>query len=465
MKVYTSSQFFNADRFTPIGLYLGLRYKHRNACLLESNDYHDRSQSASIIGLDPILEIQLDQQKFKVTFPDDPSFNQLFPIDTKHIIDQTSSLLDSFQFDQSKQFNGFYGRVGFEFSHYSEKQINPKSKQLGLPDLHLFLFRYLIIIDHFKDEGIIIKNDFQHNELTEEECQKLLSQKAHTDFPFELTDAEKSEFSDLEFENLVNDAITHCKRGNVFQLVLSNAFSQSFFGDEFNVYRELRRLNPSPYLFYFDFESYRLMGSSPEAQLIIKNGKAEIHPIAGTVKKSGDIEKDKERLSQLKVDEKENAEHVMLVDLARNDLSRFCSNVKVETFKEIQQFSHVFHIVSKVTGNSEGAAMQLFNATFPAGTLSGAPKPKALDLISQYELSPREYYGGAIGFIEPNGNINMAIVIRSLLSKENVLHYRAGAGIVIDSISANERQELTNKLNAVRNAIQLANNNSIITVS
>jgi anthranilate synthase component 1 len=207
------------------------------------------------------------------------------------------------------------------------------------------------------------------------------------------------------------------------------------------------------------------MGSSPEAQLIIKNGKAEIHPIAGTVKKSGDIEKDKERLSQLKVDEKENAEHVMLVDLARNDLSRFCSNVKVETFKEIQQFSHVFHIVSKVTGNSEGAAMELFNATFPAGTLSGAPKPKALELIDHYEISPREYYGGAIGFIEPNGNMNMAIVIRSLLSKENALHYRAGAGIVIDSISKNERQEVDNKLNAVRNAIQLAHNNSIITVS
>jgi anthranilate synthase component 1 len=465
MKVYTSSQFFNADRFTPIGLYLGLRHKHRNTCLLESNDYHDRSQSASIIGLDPILEIQLDQQKFKVTYPDDPSQNQLFPIDKTDIVNQTSTLLGAFQFNESKQFNGFYGRVGFEFSHYSEKQIISKNKQLGLPDLHLFLFRYLIIIDHFKDEGIIIKNDFLHNELTEEECEQLLSKKAHTDFPFERTGAEKSEFTELEFENLVNEAITHCKRGNVFQLVLSNAFSQSFFGDEFNVYRELRRLNPSPYLFYFDFESYRLMGSSPEAQLIIKNGKAEIHPIAGTVKKSGDIEKDKERLSQLKVDEKENAEHVMLVDLARNDLSRFCSNVKVETFKEIQQFSHVFHIVSKVTGNSEGAAMELFNATFPAGTLSGAPKPKALELIDHYEMSPREYYGGAIGFIEPNGNMNMAIVIRSILSKENALHFRAGAGIVIDSISKNERQEVDNKLNAVRNAIQLAHNNSIITVS
>ncbi len=250
----------------------------------------------------------------------------------------------------------------------------------------------------------------------------------------------------------------HCQRGDVFQLVLSRRFSQGFKGDEFNVYRALRSVNPSPYLFYFDYGDFKIFGSSPEAQLIVKDGRAEIHPIAGTFKRTGNDEKDAELAKKLTEDDKENSEHVMLVDLARNDLSRNGNMVSVENYREVQFFSHVIHLVSKVTGRKKKdiTTMKVVADTFPAGTLSGAPKHMAMQLIEKYEKTNRAYYGGAIGFMDFNGNFNHAIMIRTFLSKNHQLHYQAGAGLVAASNPENELQETYNKLGALTKALEIA---------
>lgn len=459
MTIYSDLHAFNADVHTPVELYLSLRNNYRKACLLESNDYHDRSDSKSLIGLEPILEIKLSENTITIQSEENNSYNQTIQLDQLSPIDlQIQSLLDSISFDQPCSENGFFGRFGFEFALLTENHITKKPSDLQLPDVHLFVFKYVIIIDHFKDQGTLIKNSFSPNTIiSNTELNQLLIKKPSTHLPFQTIGEETEMFSDEEFISIVMEAKKHCLRGDVFQLVISNAFQQPYFGDDFVIYRELRRLNPSPYLFYFDFEEYRLFGSSPEAQVKITNGKAEIHPIAGTVMKTGDSELDKKNVQFLKSDEKENAEHTMLVDLARNDLSKDCTNVLVTNYKEIQEFSHVYHIVSKVVGTLESnQSLVSFNHSFPAGTLTGSPKPKALELIANYEKTSRDFYGGAVGLISSNGDVNLAIVIRSLLSKNNSLHYRAGAGVVLDSIPESECAEVHNKLRAVRTAIQKA---------
>jgi anthranilate synthase component 1 len=267
-----------------------------------------------------------------------------------------------------------------------------------------------------------------------------------------------SNLTDEQFIEFVKKGKDHCYRGDVFQLVLSRRFSQGFKGDEFNVYRTLRSINPSPYLFFFDYGYFRIFGSSPEAQLIVQDSKAEIHPIAGTFRRTGDDEKDAKAAEALAKDPKENSEHVMLVDLARNDLSRNGSKVEVEKNREVQFYSHVIHLVSKVTCKMKKSAktFRVVADTFPAGTLSGAPKHKALQLIDRYETTKRNFYGGAIGYMDFHGNFNHAIIIRSFLSKNHELHYQAGAGIVADSVPENELQEVYNKLGALDKALTLA---------
>lgn len=277
-------------------------------------------------------------------------------------------------------------------------------------------------------------------------------------YSFDTIGEEETNISDEQFKDIVSKGRDHCFRGDVFQVVFSRKFSRNFIGDEFNVYRALRSINPSPYLFYFDYGSYKIFGSSPEAHLKIQNGKAYINPIAGTFKRSGDEENDKLIAERLSYDLKENAEHIMLVDLARNDLSRHARNVTVESLREIQFYSHVIHLVSSVSGElrEESSAADMLTATFPAGTLTGAPKHKAMQLIDKYENQRRGYYGGAIGFIDLKGTVNHAIMIRTFLSKGNKLFYQAGAGIVAGSNENNELQEVNNKLGALKKAIQLA---------
>lgn len=455
---------FNADTYTPVELYLSLRNSYRKTCLLESNDYHDRTNSKSFIGLNPIVEILVEQQQLILRYQGMEIIEQ---IEKGSFSDSLSNVLSRFDFAHHEVLgSGFFGRFGFEMALLTETTIVKKASSHQLPDVHLFLFETVLVIDHFSDNGYIIQHAFNQEDLNDFSAHSYLNKSPFTSLPFEKLGEEMAMFSDLEFAKIVSKAKAHCKRGDVFQLVVSNEFEQGFFGDDFQIYRQLRRLNPSPYLFYFDFESYRLLGSSPEAQLLVYEGVAEIHPIAGTVPKTAVKAEDDQRIQFLIHDEKENAEHTMLVDLARNDLSRDCSPVQVQVFKEIQSFSHVIHLVSKVVGQLKtDAIFPIINHSFPAGTLAGTPKPKALELISQFEPKTRDYYGGAIGYIGANKQVNLAIVIRSVLSKNNRLFYRAGAGVVLDSIVQQEVNEVHHKLKAVRKAIDLATEKEVFKLS
>jgi anthranilate synthase component I len=320
------------------------------------------------------------------------------------------------------------------------------------------LYQYVIAINHYKDELLLLENKIAGLQSEIELVTSLINSKDVPVYPFKTTSDETSNMSDEDYVETVRKGIGSCYRGDVFQIVLSRRFQQSFVGDEFNVYRALRNINPSPYLFFFDYGDYKLIGSSPEAQLIIRNGKAVVHPIAGTFKRTGDDVIDQQKADELVKDPKENAEHVMLVDLARNDLSTACSNVQVNHYKQVQYYSHVIHLVSEVTGNvAEGTnPFEILFKTFPAGTLSGAPKYKAMQLIDEYEPTPRSFYGGAIGFVGFNGSCNHAIMIRTLLSKNNTLILQAGAGVVAASKPESELQEVNNKLNALKSAIEMA---------
>jgi anthranilate synthase component 1 len=352
-----------------------------------------------------------------------------------------------------------FGYVSYDAVRYFEDIEITKKEDLDIPDIYYAVYQNIIAINHFKNEAYIFSHVYDGSDNTEE-IHQLISTRNFASYSYSNEQDEWSNLTDEEFLEHVELAKKHCYRGDVFQLVLSRRFSQGFKGDEFNVYRALRSVNPSPYLFYFDYGNFKIFGSSPEAQLVIDQGKAEIHPIAGTFKRTGDDEKDLEAAKSLAEDEKENAEHVMLVDLARNDLSRNGEHVNVERYKEIQFFSHVIHLVSKVVGEKypEVPTYQVVADTFPAGTLSGAPKHKAMQLIDQYEKSNRTFYGGAIGFMDFEGNFNHAIIIRSFLSKNHRLYYQAGAGIVAKSEPQNELQEVYNKLGALKKALELAEN-------
>lgn len=453
MKIYTKVKKFNSDTYTPVGLYLSLRDHYRKPSLLESNDYNERSNSKSFLGFEPMAEIILKDGV--LTFIVDNQIQFENNGSHKELISEIENCLYKLNFQNEHSSNGVFSYTGFEFANYFESKVPAKENTHNLPQLHFILYRYMIVVDHFKDEGEIIENTFDDFTENFDDIFNKLQRKSHPDFPFTTKGEETCATSPDDFLNNIDTGIEHCERGDVFQLVLSRKFKQGFSGEDFAVYRQLRRTNPSPYLFYFDFEDYRLFGSSPEAQIVVKDEIAEIHPIAGTVKKTGNTAEDAKQTEFLIHDEKENAEHIMLVDLARNDLSKHCSDVKVKRLRQIQEFSHVIHLVSKVTGKRKNStSLQLYADTFPAGTLSGTPKPKALELISKYEKEARGFYGGGIGFIGANGDINMAIIIRSVLSKNNNLYYQAGAGIVLDSLRDSELAEVDNKLRAVRTAIE-----------
>jgi len=450
-----------ADTITPVSVYLKIRDKYPNSILLESSDYHGNDNSFSYICFNPIATIKVQNEKITQTFPDG-STKQLLIDDTIDVPNEIHQFSKRFEVDKDQNFkfinNGIFGYTTYDAVRYFEDiEISKKENSLEIPEVFYAVYQNIIAFNHFKNNAYI----FAHTYTTEsniESIHQLIKAQNFTTYPF-LKDGEiKSNLTDNEYKEQVNIAKNHCARGDVFQLVLSKKFTQGFKGDEFNVYRTLRSINPSPYLFYFDYGDFKIFGSSPEAQLVVKDNQAEIHPIAGTFKRSGNDEKDADLAKQLSVDEKENAEHVMLVDLARNDLSRHGSQVKVETYREVQFFSHVIHLVSKVVGKKDKntTTMQVVADTFPAGTLSGAPKHKAMQLIERYEKTNRTFYGGAIGFMDFDGNYNHAIMIRTFLSKNHQLHWQAGAGLVSKSNPAHELQEVYNKLGALTKAIELA---------
>lgn len=448
-----------ADTLTPVSIYLRLRDKYAGSILLESSDYHGNENSFSYICCHPMATFQLVGQQLTVDLPDKESM--VSEITRSDFIPEFEKFKNSFITDPDEfkfSSNGIFGYMAYDAVQQYE-ELNLKNKNEIIPDVLYRLYRLVIVIDHFKNELYV----FEHSPVSDSQSKlnELIALiKRHDDpqFGFEITSEETSSYTDEQFLKIINKGIEHCHRGDVFQIVLSRRFNSSFQGDEFNVYRALRSINPSPYLFYYDFGSFKIFGSSPESQISIKGNKASIFPIAGTFRRTGDDAADAELAKALAADEKENAEHIMLVDLARNDLSRSAKNVEVEVFKEVQYYSHVIHLVSKVSGELDPAqsSLQLVADTFPAGTLSGAPKYRAMELIDKYEYVSRNYYAGAIGFVGFNGDFTHAIMIRSFLSKDNELHYHAGAGVVAKSNPHSELKEVDNKLAALRKAIQIA---------
>ena len=459
-KLKTTFKKILADTITPVSVYLKIRDKYPNSLLLESSDYHASDNSFSYICCNPIASFKIQNEQLELQFPDGSQNlrNLSSEDDIPGLLQEFSDTFTTDNLEFKFINNGLFGYIAYDGVKYFENiEIASKEGDLQIPDIYYAIYQNIIAINHFNNEAYIFDHNYEAaNNL--EEIEQVLKVKNFATYNFERQENVQSNLSDEEFRKNVRMGKEHCQRGDVFQLVLSRRFSQKFKGDEFNVYRALRSVNPSPYLFYFDYGNFKIFGSSPEAQLIVKEGQAEIHPIAGTFKRTGNDEQDSFLAKELAKDDKENSEHVMLVDLARNDLSRHCTNVSVEKYKEIQFFSHVIHLVSKVTGEKqqETGTMQIVADTFPAGTLSGAPKHSAMSLIEKYENVNRSAYGGAIGFMDFHGNFNHAIIIRSFVSKNHRLHYQAGAGIVSGSKEENELQEVYNKLGALTKALEIA---------
>lgn len=452
-----------ADTLTPVSIYLKLRDRFVNTILLESSDYHGNENSFTYICCDPVASFKLNSGAVMQQFPDGDVINYQLS-NQKDAVQALYAFAQSFQSEQSIFpfiTNGLFGHMTYDaVTYFEDIEIQPTSPETAIDQIFYQVYRYVIAINHFKNELYIFEHQYG-SEIEDdgfEQIEILIKNRNFPKYGFSTVSDETSNVTDDEMRAVIQKGIDHCLRGDVFQIVPSRRFSHAFQGDEFNVYRALRSINPSPYLFYFDYGSYKIFGSSPEKQIFIKKGQAEIHPIAGTFKRTGDDLADAEAAQQLLNDPKETAEHVMLVDLARNDLSRSCDEVKVTNYKEVQYYSHVIHLVSKVVGKMKKDVnpLQLVADTFPAGTLSGAPKHNAMKLIDQMETSNRSIYGGAIGFMDFNGDFNHAIAIRTFLSKDNTLFFRAGMGVVAKSDVESELQEINNKLAALRQAIKVA---------
>lgn len=458
-----------ADLYTPVGIYMRLRDLYPQSALMESSDYHDASNSSSFIGIYPLGSVAISHGQAILSMPDGATIthtvNNTYRCDNAinqfiHAIKVTGD---------GSQYCGLYGYTAFNAVRYFENiAVKDTTMQKNdAPDMLYILYRDIIVFDHFNNKMTLVtlvpqNNDAEAMKVAGEEAlhhlETAINRQSVKPYAFHPVGNYTSPLTDEEHKANIRRGIQHCLRGDVFQIVISRRFIQRYEGDDFKLYRALRSINPSPYLFYFDFGGFRIFGSSPETHCRIENRKAYIDPIAGTTRRTGDAEADRRGAEYLRNDPKENAEHVMLVDLARNDLSRNCHNVKVDFYKDLQYYSHVIHLVSRVSGElDEGAdPIKAFIDTFPAGTLSGAPKVRAMQLISQYEPHNRGAYGGCIGYIGLNGNLNQAITIRTFVARNGELWFQAGGGIVAKSNEDYELQEVNNKLGALRRAIAMA---------
>ncbi len=463
IRLQTSFKKILSDIYTPVGIYLRIRDRFRDTVLLESTDYHAAENSYSFICIHAIGGVEIsDTEQMEFKLPGRQT--EKYPMKSAHVPALLRGFMEHFDVKVSEEkpvrtAQSLFGYTTYDAVRFFDRiQMEEKPGAPVIPLMRYRLYQYVIAINHFKDELYICENLVEGIDSDLPLVESLIRSKDVPVFPFKVNGAETSNMSDAEYMEMVQKGIKSCLRGDVFQIVLSRRFQLGFTGDEFNVYRALRNVNPSPYLFYFDYGDYRLMGSSPESQVLIKDGQAIMHPIAGTCGRTGNDETDKENADALLEDAKENAEHVMLVDLARNDLSRQCTDVSVVHFREVQYYSHVIHLVSEVKGKmqKDSNPFELMAVTFPAGTLSGAPKIRAMELISGYEPTARSYYGGCIGFVGFDGNCTQAIMIRSLLSRRNTLTYQAGAGIVAASKPPSELEEVNQKLGALKRAIVLA---------
>jgi len=448
------------DLHTPVSTYLKLRDAFSQSVLMESSDYHGSENNRSFIAIGPMASVQVSHGKATLTFPDHTSCQREIGADYK-VDAAINEFLSQFSVKGDYlRYCGLYGYTTFNATRYFESipVKDSVTDQNDAPDMCYTLFKYVVVFNDFRHELLLIEllADGEQSKLADIEAK--ITGNHIVEYAFKRVGETTSTLTDDEHRANIRKGIAHCLRGDVFQIVLSRRFVQKFSGDDFKLYRALRSINPSPYLFYFDFGGFRLLGSSPETHCRIDEGRAYIDPIAGTTRRTGNCKEDEELAAALLADPKENAEHVMLVDLARNDLSRNCTGVKVDFFKETQYYSHVIHLVSRVSGTLRPAAdpVRTFIDTFPAGTLSGAPKVRAMQLISEIEPHNRGAYGGCIGVIGLDGSLNQAITIRTFVSRNNELWFQAGGGIVAKSNVENELQEVNNKLGALKKAIEIA---------
>lgn len=460
MKIHQHTTLISADLETPVGLYLKIRDLYPCSALLESSDYHTTQNSVSLIGVEPIGSFTLINDIIYLRYPDGKEESR----PAKAVTDTLKEYIASFatDLDDPNLFNGLLGFTAYDAVRYFEPsvKIQPREEKFrDIPDMQYLLYRFIIQLNHFRNEMTIIENIPEGEKSRTDELLSIIRNHNVATYSFHPGENIESPVTDEEYEEMVREGIARCKRGDVFQIVISRRFSQDFSGDEFNVYRALRSVNPSPYLFFFDFGTFRVFGSSPETHLrVTADRRAYIDPIAGTFRRTGDDLRDRELAECLLSDPKENAEHIMLVDLARNDLSRSGGKVSVEYLKQIQFYSHVIHMVSRVVALLPPSADQyrLFADTFPAGTLSGAPKVRAMQLINEIEPVSRVAYGGCIGTFGFDGSINQAITIRSFLSCGGRLYSQAGAGVVARSDPHSELCETNNKLGALVKAVERA---------
>ncbi len=465
MKYVTHTRTILADVYTPVGAYMRLRDLYPQSALMESSDYHDANNSRSFIGICPMASIAIGHGLCTMTLPDSSTTQTV--IDGNYTTDKAlADFLGNFQVEgENANYIGLYGYTTFNAVRYFEN-INVKDSTMDendAPDVLYVLYRDIIVFDHHNSEMTLVTIG---DESVLDDIERTINKPTARTYGFHAVGEVTSTLTDEEHKKNIREGIRHCLRGDVFQIVLSRRFIQRYEGDDFNLYRALRSINPSPYLFYFDFGGFRIFGSSPETHCRIEGNRAYIDPIAGTTRRTGDSEQDKKNTEYLRNDPKENAEHVMLVDLARNDLSRNCRGVKVDFFKDLQYYSHVIHLVSRVSGDIEEREerreervkkkLKTFIDTFPAGTLSGAPKVRAMQIISELEPHNRGAYGGCIGYIGLNGDLNQAITIRTFVSRGGELWFQAGGGIVAKSDEEYELQEVNNKLGALRKAIERA---------
>lgn len=462
IKINTISKSILADTITPVSIFLKIRDVFPNSLLLESSDYHSNENSYSFLCMEAIADFEVSGNVMSIELPGKEKIVKKLE-DRKEAIAGLNEFIHSFNAEADGTelvIDGVFGYSSYDSVQYFEdiKFNSTRQASESIPEMKYGLYKYIIAINHLKNELQLIENLTEGEESNIAYIVDLIQNRNIATYHFRREGAEKTNLTDQEYMEIVDKGKEHCFRGDVFQIVLSRRFTQGFKGDDFNVYRALRSINPSPYLFYFDYGSFRLFGSSPETQIEVSGGKAYINPIAGTFRRTGNDKDDQELARKLADDEKENAEHIMLVDLARNDLSRTTSKVTVEKYREIQFYSHVIHMVSKVSGilHPDANTIEIMAESFPAGTLSGAPKFKAMELIDTYEGGSRGFYGGTIGNIRLNGDINHAIMIRSFMSKNNTLYYQAGAGVVSESKRESELQEVNNKLAALKSAIEMA---------
>ena len=456
----TASKTILADLYTPVGVYMRLRDIYPQSALMESSDYHDKNNSRSFIGINPMASVAVGHGVATISFPDGK--NEKHEINGNYgVADAMHALIDRIKVTgEQSQVCGLYGYTSFNAVRYFEGiPVKDETQEKNdAPDILYIMYRDIIVFDHFNNTLTIVSLSESSEDARVSEILKAMNRANIQAYDFHPIGDVRSTLTDEQHKANIRRGIQHCLRGDVFQIVLSRRFVQRYEGDDFRLYRALRSINPSPYLFYFDFGGFRIFGSSPETNCRIEGKRAYIDPIAGTTRRTGDAEADRRGAEFLRNDPKENAEHVMLVDLARNDLSRNCHDVRVEYYKDIQYYSHVIHLVSRVSGELDQKAdpLQAFIDTFPAGTLSGAPKVRAMQLISEYEPHNRGAYGGCIGYIGLDGSLNQAITIRTFVSRNGELWFQAGGGIVAKSNEEYELQEVNNKLGALRRAILMA---------